>query len=46
MQTRTYIIVNKVVLDTLLLRITFERVGNKAPVTVNYPINKATPVPI
>ena len=46
MQTRTYVIVNKVGIDTLLLRITFERVGDKGPVTMNYPINNATLEPI
>ena len=45
MQARTNIIVNKVEVDTLLLQITFERVDNKAPVTMNYPINKATLAP-
>jgi len=42
MQTRTYVIVSKVEVDTLLLQITFESVDNKAPVTMNYSINKAT----
>jgi hypothetical protein len=42
----TYIIVNKVAVVTLLLQITFEPVDNKAPVTVNYPINKASLAPI